>query len=199
MVINSRKTGFVILVAIQNQLIKLFHSLHFYYYVLTKQVMGRVWITVLVSMLLMSLSKKCISIPASNFTDQSALLAFKDHITFDPQNMLAHNWSSKTSFCNWMGVSCSVRRQRVTALDLSSMGLLGTIPPQLGNLSFLQYLILYNNSFHGDLPSEIGNLHRLQLMDIGSNKLSLVIPESFGSLHRLEELRFDGNNLTGTK
>lgn len=160
----------MILVAIQNQLIKLFHSLHFYYYVLSKQDMGRVWITVLVSMLQMSLSKKCISIPASNFTDQSALLAFKDHITFDPQNMLAHNWSSKTSFCNWMGVSCSVRRQRVTALDLSSMGLLGTIPPQLGNLFFLQYLILYNNSFHGDLPSEIGNLHRLQLMDIGSNK-----------------------------
>jgi hypothetical protein len=39
----------------------------------------------------------------------------------------------------------------------------------------------------------------LQLMDIGSNKLSLVIPESFGNLHRLEGLRFDGNNLTGTK
>ena len=200
MIINSRKTGFVILLAIQNQLIKLFLSLHFYYYVLTKKVMGRVWITILVSMLLMSLPKKCISIPTSNFTDQSALLAFKDHITFDPQNMLTHSWSSKTSFCNWMGVSCSLRRQRVTALDLSSMGLLGTIPPQLGNLSFLQYLILYNNSFHGDLPSEIGNLRRLQVMDIGSNKLSLVIvPESFGNLHRLEELRFDGNNLTGTK
>jgi len=161
--------------------------------------MGGVWITILVSMLLMSLPKKCISIPTSNFTDQSALLAFKDHITFDPQNMLAHNWSSKTSYCNWMGVSCSLRRQRVTALDLSSMGLLGTIPPQLGNLSFLQSLTLYNNSFHGDLPSEIGNLRRLQLMDIGSNKLSLVIPESFGNLHRLEGLRFDGNNLTGTK
>lgn len=160
--------------------------------------MGRVWITALVSMLLMFLPKKCNGIPRSNFTDQSALLAFKAHITFDPQNILARDWSTKTSFCNWTGVSCSLRRQRVTALDLSSMGLIGTVPPQLGNLSFLQSLILYNNSFHGYLPSEIGNLRRLQILDIGSNKLPLVIPESFGNLHRLEELRFDGNDLTGT-
>ncbi|KAL9361270.1 hypothetical protein Peur_044055 [Populus x canadensis] len=34
---------------------------------------------------------KCISMTTSNFTDQSALLAFKAHITFDPPNILARN------------------------------------------------------------------------------------------------------------
>eukprot|EP00258_Populus_trichocarpa_P027727 XP_024443746.1 putative receptor-like protein kinase At3g47110 [Populus trichocarpa] len=167
--------------------------------------MGRVWITILVSMLLMSLPKKCISIPTSNFTDQSALLAFKDHITFDPQNMLTHSWSSKTSFCNWMGVSCSLRRQRVTALDLSSMGLLGTIPPQLGNLSFLQYLILYNNSFHGDLPSEIGtipstifNISSLKVLDLMFNGLFGSLPKNMcDHLPRLEMLLLSSNQLSG--
>uniref|UniRef100_A0A6N2KT59 Uncharacterized protein n=1 Tax=Salix viminalis TaxID=40686 RepID=A0A6N2KT59_SALVM len=161
--------------------------------------MGRVWITVLVSMLLMFLPKKCNGIPRSNFTDQSALLAFKAHITFDPQNILARDWSTKTSFCNWTGVSCSLRRQRVTALDLSSMGLIGTVPPQLGNLSFLQSLILYNNSFHGYLPSEIGNLRRLQILDIGSNKLPLVQshPQSSTSLP-WKVLDFMFNDLFGS-
>ncbi|KAF9664518.1 hypothetical protein SADUNF_Sadunf16G0027100 [Salix dunnii] len=185
---------------LSTQLIKLHLILHFDFdFIKNQSVMGRVWITVLVSMLLMFLPKKCNGIPRSNFTDQSALLAFKAHITFDPQNILAREWSTKTSFCNWTGVSCSLRRQRVTELDLSSMGLVGTVPPQLGNLSFLQYLTLYNNSFHGYLPSEIGNLRRLQILDIGSNKLPLVIPESFGNLHKLEELRFDGNDLTELK
>ncbi|GMP36424.1 hypothetical protein CsSME_00008562 [Camellia sinensis var. sinensis] len=42
---------------------------------------------------------------SSNTTDQSALLAFKFGIKFDPTNVLAHNWTTSTSFCNWIGVT----------------------------------------------------------------------------------------------
>ncbi|CAK7339892.1 unnamed protein product [Dovyalis caffra] len=161
--------------------------------------MGKLWsINVLVLMLLMFLPEKCISTPKSNFSDQSALLAFKAHIIFDPQNLLQSNWSSETSFRNWMGVSCSLRRQRVTALNLSSMGLMGTIPPQLGNLSFLQFLDLRNNSFHDHLPNDIGSLRRLKAMDMRFNDLSGVIPESFGNLHKLQYFRFFKSSLTGS-
>lgn len=72
--------------------------------------------------------------------DQSALLALKAHVTNDPLNVLASNWSTNTSVCNWFGVTCSPRHRRVTALNLAYMGLIGTIPPELGNLSFLSLL-----------------------------------------------------------
>ncbi|KAH7838191.1 hypothetical protein Vadar_023115 [Vaccinium darrowii] len=103
---------------------------------------------------------------AANYTssDESALLAFKTHITYDPNHILATNWSTNTSFCNWVGVSCRHRGQnRVTSLNLSNMGLQGTIPPQIGNLSFLTYFNISFNHFNGHLPAELGQLRRLKV------------------------------------
>ncbi|XP_041025327.1 LRR receptor-like serine/threonine-protein kinase EFR [Juglans microcarpa x Juglans regia] len=83
-------------------------------------------------------------------TDQSALLALKFGISHpDPDhNILASNWSTNTSVCSWIGVTCGSKHHRVIALNLAYMGLEGTIPPQIGNLSFLVSLGLRNNSFH---------------------------------------------------
>ncbi|KAL4310222.1 hypothetical protein GQ457_01G003580 [Hibiscus cannabinus] len=72
-------------------------------------------------------------------TDQSALLAFKDHLVHDPESLLATNWSASTPVCNWLGVGCGSKHHRVIALNLSGLGLVGTLPPHLGNLSFLSY------------------------------------------------------------
>ncbi|KAH7858725.1 hypothetical protein Vadar_027209 [Vaccinium darrowii] len=97
-------------------------------------------------------------------SDESALLAFKSHITYDPNHILTTNWSTNTSFCHWLGVSCRRRGQnRVTSLNLSNMGLRGTIPPQIGNLSFLTYFNISYNHFNGHLPAELGQLHRLKV------------------------------------
>ncbi|KAH7837147.1 hypothetical protein Vadar_010164 [Vaccinium darrowii] len=85
---------------------------------------------------------------APNYTssDQSALLAFKYLITNDSNHILAANWSTNTSFCHWFGVSRSRRGQNTgTSLDLSNMGLKGTIPPQIRNLSFLTCFNISNN------------------------------------------------------
>lgn len=89
-------------------------------------------------------------------TDQSALLMFKAHV-IDFQNVLTNNWSISYPVCSWVGISCGSRHHRVSALNLSYMGLQGTIPPHLGNLSFLVYLDMGNNSFHDHLPNELGN------------------------------------------
>ena len=98
------------------------------------------------------LTAGALAIAHTNFsTDQSALLALKAHITSDPQNILTVNWSSasNSNICNWIGVSCGARHNRVTTLNLSHIGLAGVIPPHLGNLSFLVELGLENNHFHG--------------------------------------------------
>ncbi|KAE8725252.1 Serine-threonine protein kinase [Hibiscus syriacus] len=130
-------------------------------------------------------------------TDESALLSLKSHITHDPHNLLATNWSTSTSVCNWIGVTCGSRHHRVTALDLSSMDLTGTIPSQLGNLSFLASLSIRHNSFHGSLPIELTNLHRLKYLNFGNNSFSGVIPSWFGNFAQLQSLFLYWNNFTG--
>ncbi|KAM5553920.1 receptor kinase-like protein Xa21 [Rosa sericea] len=135
---------------------------------------------------------------SSNFTDQSALLAIQSKLTFDPtETVLGGNWSTKTSFCDWIGVSCSKRRQRVTALDLSSMGLEGTIAPHVGNLSFLVILVLQSNSFSGIVPNEIRHLHRLRVLVLEANRLEGHIPPTLYHCQKLEIIALAENNLTG--
>lgn len=113
-------------------------------------------------------------------TDQSALLAFKSHITYDPNNILASNWSTNTSICNWIGVSYRHRGQhRVTSLDLSNMGLRGTVPPQIGNLSFLAYFNISKNDFNGHLPAKLAQLHRLKVFHLAMMPLSMSVFFSF--------------------
>ncbi|XP_021824952.1 probable LRR receptor-like serine/threonine-protein kinase At3g47570 [Prunus avium] len=125
-------------------------------------------------------------------TDQSALLALKSHITSDPHNILV-NWSTTTSVCNWVGVTCGARHLRVASLNLSYMGFTGTIPPQLGNLSFLVALTFNNNSFHGSIPMTIFNLSTLQLLDLSNNQLSGGIPKEIRNLTMLKEIYLDSN------
>ena len=93
-----------------------------------------------------------------NLVDELALIALKAHITYDSQGILATNWSTKSSYCNWYGISCNAPHQRVSAINLSNMGLKGTIAPQVGNLSFLVSLDLSNNYFHDSLPKNIGKI-----------------------------------------
>ncbi|XP_059294657.1 probable LRR receptor-like serine/threonine-protein kinase At3g47570 [Lycium ferocissimum] len=107
-------------------------------------------------------------------TDKAALLALKSHISFGPNNIFVANWSSSSPVCSWIGITCGSRHKRVTALEISSMQVHGTIPPHLGNLSFLVSLDISNNTFHGDLPEELVHLQRLKLIDVTSNNLSVA-------------------------
>ena len=134
---------------------------------------------------------------SSNFTDLSSLLAFKSEIKLDSNNVLWSNWTETESFCNWVGVSCSRRRQRVTALSLTGMGLEGTISPYVGNLSFLVRLDLSNNSFYGHLIPEIGRLHRLRVLILQYNLLEGVIPASVYHCQTLLDIYLAHNELRG--
>lgn len=130
-------------------------------------------------------------------TDQAALLVLKSHIQ-EPHNILETNWSTASSFCGWIGITCDSRSHRVTALDFSYMHLTGTIPPQLGNLSFLTQLSFQNNSFHGSLPEELTRLRKLKFISFGGNSLNGYIPSWFGRFAELEILKMDGNQFSGS-
>ncbi|XP_059658313.1 putative receptor-like protein kinase At3g47110 [Cornus florida] len=156
----------------------------------------------------------------TNETDRQALLAIKDQILEDPFRVLS-SWNDSIYFCNWQGVICSRRHQRVTLLNLSSLKLVGSISHHIGNLTFLIDIDLGNNSFHGTIPQEVGRLSRLQhlclnknsfegefptnlthcfnlrLIDISENNLGGKIPSELGSLSNLLELSLANNHFTG--
>ncbi|KAL5789067.1 hypothetical protein ACOSQ2_003955 [Xanthoceras sorbifolium] len=139
----------------------------------------------------------CSSLSTKNIvTDGEALLVLKARITHDPNNLLANNWSTSSSVCNWIGVTCGVRHRRVTRLDISSFGLAGTIPPQLGNLSFLAVLNISNNSFYSSIPDEFSHLRRLLYIDLYHNQLSGTVPSSIFNISSLQQLILRDNQLS---
>ncbi|KAL8513144.1 hypothetical protein ACS0TY_019360 [Phlomoides rotata] len=135
-------------------------------------------------------------------TDQYSLLSLKSAVISDPHHILTKNWTNSSSVCSWIGVTCGLRHHRVTALNISSMDLSGTIPQLLGNLSFLVSLDLSNNFFSGTLPPEFSLLHRLRFisltsMSLSNNSFSGQIPAAFGKLISLQILYLGGNYLNG--
>ncbi|KAI4297565.1 hypothetical protein L6164_037450 [Bauhinia variegata] len=118
-------------------------------------------------------------------------------MNLNAHELLANNWSSSSSLCNWIGITCDARHGRVKALNLSNMGLIGNMPPELGNLSFLSALDLSNNRFYGDLPKELLQLHRVKLLDLSDNGFSGQIPPWLGGLNELQHLSLQNNSFGG--
>ncbi|XP_010268235.1 PREDICTED: putative receptor-like protein kinase At3g47110 [Nelumbo nucifera] len=131
-------------------------------------------------------------------TDHLALQAFKAKITQDPFGVMA-SWNDSLHFCFWEGVSCinPQHSPRVVTLDLQSSGLVGSIAPEIGNLSFIRQIWLRNNSFHGEIPQQIGRLFRIQVLVLSSNSLEGQIPGNLSRCSNLKILSLSWNNLTG--
>ncbi|KAL7193783.1 hypothetical protein ACSBR2_025416 [Camellia fascicularis] len=158
--------------------------------------MKRLYIAFLLGALVVHSCMFELAICDSNYTDQLALLAFKSSINFDPNNVLS-NWTKETNFCDWVGILCSRRRQRVTSLRLRNMGLRGTISPHVGNLSFLQVLDIRNNSFHGHLTNEFERLRRLRKLIVQHNMLEGSIPVGLHRCQNLQVISLSQNNFSG--
>ncbi|GLT57820.1 hypothetical protein SLA2020_307660 [Shorea laevis] len=132
-----------------------------------------------------------------NETDKLALLAIKGRITQDIHGIM-NSWNESLHFCDWMGVTCSRRhRGRVTLLSLERHGLIGSIPPQIGNLSFLRGINLAENIFQGKIPQEIGRLFRLRFLNLSNNALGGEIPGNLSFCSSLEVLNMSYNMLVG--
>uniref|UniRef100_A0A7N2LD49 non-specific serine/threonine protein kinase n=1 Tax=Quercus lobata TaxID=97700 RepID=A0A7N2LD49_QUELO len=132
----------------------------------------------------------------NNVTDQLALLEFKAKITHDPFGIMS-SWNDSIHFCQWQGVTCGRRHQRVTVLNLQSQKLVGPISPFVGNLSFLRNLTLQNNNFHSEIPPEIGCLRKLQVLRLDNNTISGIIHSNLSSCTNLIEFNVGFNYLVG--
>lgn len=68
------------------------------------------------------------------------------------------------------------------------------IPPEIGNLVYLQQLDLSHNQFYGGLPTSIYNIRTMTLVSLNSNQLTGVV-SSFAS--DLSVLDLSDNDLSG--
>ncbi|XP_058219483.1 probable LRR receptor-like serine/threonine-protein kinase At3g47570 isoform X2 [Rhododendron vialii] len=136
------------------------------------------------------------SVHGGNETDRLALLAFKAEITGDPLGTL-NSWNESVHFCQWAGVTCGRRHQRVTQLNLTNCKLTGSISPHIGNLSFLMNLRLDNNSLSHNIPQQIGHLRRLTFMSLYNNLVTGEIPANISRCSNLNNLWLHANSLTG--
>uniref|UniRef100_A0A7N0R8C5 non-specific serine/threonine protein kinase n=1 Tax=Kalanchoe fedtschenkoi TaxID=63787 RepID=A0A7N0R8C5_KALFE len=160
---------------------------------------------------------------SGNETDRVALLAIKASLFGGSSESVEalSSWNASLHFCNWVGVTCDGRLQRVTALDLAGHNTGGSISPFIGNLSFLRVINLTRNRLEGFIPKEIGLLSRLEVfnvsynslhgafplqltnctrlltLDLYTNGLSGIIPDQLGSMPKLQNLYLDINIFTG--
>ncbi|MFC2141188.1 leucine-rich repeat domain-containing protein [Acidobacteriota bacterium] len=142
------------------------------------------------------------AIPAE---ERAALIAFYNAASGD--NWL-YNWRWKTpplhtdGFAmpgtekDWYGIE--VLDNHVASIYLFSNLLNGSIPPELGNLSKLEWLGLNYNDLNGGIPPELGNLSKLRELWMSDNQLSGSIPPELGNLGNLEYLDLYSNLLSGS-
>jgi len=86
-------------------------------------------------------------------------------------------WNTTSDPCKdfWFGVKCF--GVDVQAITIQKNNLVGTIPPELGLISTLNFLYLSNNRLRGTIPSQLGGLVHLQQLGLDVNGLSGVIPK----------------------
>lgn len=82
-------------------------------------------------------------------------------------------------------------------LDLSFNAMSGTIPTSIGRLTSLVSLTLSNNSLSKTIPAELANCTALQILSLDQNALTGSLPTSLGVLTNLSTLSLFSNNLTG--
>ena len=125
-------------------------------------------------------------------SDCNALLDARD----DLRGTAALNWSPATDVGDWEGVTVGVNN-RVTKLDLNRMGLNGSIPAALGNLSVLEALRLHENELSGTIPPELARLAQLTTLWLSGNQLAGSVPSELGALSDLKDLQIYNNELSG--
>ncbi|XP_039033050.1 receptor-like protein 7 [Hibiscus syriacus] len=161
--------------------------------------------------------------PLCRSDERLALFQFKESLNVDEEASAdpfaypkAEGWKFQgVDCCHWDGIECDHNTGHVTALDLSSSFLYGTInstsslfhlvhlrklnladnhfnfseiPSRLGNLSMLTYLNLSNSVFSGEIPLQISSLSRLTSLDL-SNEAELECPDFRSLIRKLTNLK----------
>ncbi|PHT82912.1 hypothetical protein T459_11355 [Capsicum annuum] len=132
-------------------------------------------------------------------TSQMAALAFDD--------ILQSHYVKNQALVIWRGrYEHAIGQTRVwkivwTLEDLRTLGLdhtcmVGSLPPEIGNLKATTLIDLSMNQFSNRIPREIGGLQNLENLSLRHNKLQGAIPDSISTMVGLEFLDLSHNNIS---
>ncbi|MEM7538008.1 MAG: Ig-like domain-containing protein [Chloroflexota bacterium] len=136
----------------------------------------------------------CSTVDEIATSDCNALVTFYN-------NLNGVNWSEDAGWldtntpCAWFGVNCI--GDRISSIQLPNNNLVGSIPPELGNLTALRVLNLSQNHLTGAIPTEITNLPFLGTLKVSENELTGEVSTTLSNLSNLQELWLQNNQLTG--
>ena len=136
------------------------------------------------------------------------------------------DWLEPVDECTWSGLTCNDNRELVAISTrkcisffvskcysivisfpilflafglLANRNLTGTLPTELGTLSLLRYMFIYDNpGLEGSIPPELGNATSLELFHAQDCSLTGTIPDEFSKLSSLQKLVLAGNKFSGT-
>ncbi|CAM6124468.1 unnamed protein product [Calypogeia fissa] len=137
---------------------------------------------------------------ASSEEEMNALIDIKHALGVG--NGVLYGWSlseagNSTTPCDWEGVTCDNSTSELVGLNLTHLGLAGTISPSVGKLQNLRILDMSDNNVTGAIPAEIGGCESLRVIDLSYNSLIGEIPLSLSQLKNLEVLALQSNRLSG--
>jgi hypothetical protein len=123
-------------------------------------------------------------------------------------NIEAELWNHTQDPCGvpgWSGILCNQvdNQTRVVSIadPYSSSGiglpLVGTLPPEVGNLSALQGISLDNSELTGKLPCTLQNLQQLKVIRLSNAFMTGPIPAELTLCQNLRELHLAGNQFSG--
>ena len=120
----------------------------------------------------------------------------------DPTWIVASHWLSSYPVCMWHGVECADHDdtvELVRALNLSSNGLVGTIPDELSLLELdIRSLDVSFNNVTGSVPNSLFSLKNLVDLYLGPNSFSsTTIPDTIKELRQLKNLYMNDCGLEG--
>ncbi|KAL5554273.1 hypothetical protein UlMin_041674 [Ulmus minor] len=94
---------------------------------------------------------------------------------------------------NWEGIKC--KDSSVTEINLSDLGLSGSMGYQLSSLTSVTYFDLSKNNIKGDIPYQLPP--NAQYIDLSENEFTNNVPYSFSQMTDLEYLNLARNKLNG--
>jgi Leucine-rich repeat (LRR) protein len=122
---------------------------------------------------------------------QRYVLALLYYVTNGPNWFWSQPYLSSKDVCLWnnrtenYGVYCQSDNESIDELKLSSNGLSGQLPRELGLLTNLTIVHLDFNQLTGTIPTELGRLESLEELQLSSNRLSGQLPRELGLLTNL--------------
>ncbi|WJX80481.1 Protein STRUBBELIG-REPTOR FAMILY 7 [Trifolium repens] len=124
-------------------------------------------------------------------TDVTSVKAIFQSVNSPPQLGWPANGDDDPCGQSWKGITCSANR--VTQIQLSNLGLTGTLAYGLQNLTSLTTLDMSNNNLVGTIPYQLPP--NVQRLNFAHNNLTGTVPYSISNLTSLTDLNLNHNQL----